>query len=83
MKPHRGALILAFGILGLVVCQLFGVAAWVMANDDLRQMEMGYMDSTGRDLTNTGRILGMVSTGLLAVSLLFVIVFVLIGVASR
>jgi len=34
MKPHRGAVILAFGILGLVVCQLFGVAAWVMADND-------------------------------------------------
>ena len=30
MKPHRGIMILVFGILGLVVCQLFGIAAWVM-----------------------------------------------------
>jgi hypothetical protein len=27
MKPHRGTLILIFGILGLVTCQIFGIAA--------------------------------------------------------
>ncbi|PYS68292.1 MAG: hypothetical protein DMF73_17120, partial [Acidobacteria bacterium] len=73
MKPHRGVIILAFGILGPVVCQLFGVAAWVMANNDLKEMNRGYMDPSGRDLTQTGRILGMVATGLMAISLLIVI----------
>ena len=58
LRPHRGATILAFGILGFLVCQLFGVAAWVMADNDLREMDRGYMDPSGRDLTRTGRILG-------------------------
>jgi len=66
MKPHRRAVILAFGILGLVVCQLFGVAAWVMADNDLKEMNRGYMDPSGRDLIQTGRILEMVATGLMA-----------------
>ena len=83
MKPHRGAVILAFGILGLVVCQLFGVAAWVMGDNDLKEMRRGYMDPGGRDLTQTGRILGMVSTALLAMSLLIVILFVGLGIFSR
>ena len=78
MKPHRGAVILAFGILGLVVCQLFGVAAWVMGNNDLREMDRGYMDPAGRDLTKTGRILGMVSTALLLTSLTILCLLVLI-----
>jgi hypothetical protein len=69
MKPHRGSLILAFGILGLVVCQLFGVAAWVMGKTDLEEMDRGYMDASGRDLTNTGRILGIIATALMGVSL--------------
>ena len=73
MKPHRGSVILAFGILGLLVCQLFGLAAWVMADNDLAEMRRGYMDPSGRDLTKTGRILGMVSTAVLAISLLLMI----------
>ena len=78
MKPHRGAVILAFGILGLVVCQLFGVAAWVMGDNDLKEMRRGYMDPSGRDLTNTGRILGMVATALMAIPVV-VLIFILVG----
>ena len=83
MKPHRGAVILAFGILGLVVCQLFGVAAWVMADNDLKEMNRGYMDPTGRDLTNVGRILGIVATALMAIPLLILILFLLASIVSR
>ena len=75
MKPHRGSLILAFGILGLVVCQVFGVAAWVMGNTDLGEMDRGYMDASGRDLTNTGRILGIIATALMGVSLVLVALY--------
>jgi len=78
LKPHRGSVILAFGILGLVVCQLFGIAAWVMGNSDLAEMDRGYMDPTGRDLTNTGRILGMVATALMIIPLILVCFFVLV-----
>ena len=83
MKPHRGAVILAFGILGLVVCQLFGVAAWVMADNDLKEMRRGYMDPTGRDLTNVGRILGMVATALMAISLVFGILILIVSIFAR
>ena len=78
-KPHRGAVILVFGILGLLVCQLLGVAAWVMGNQDLQEMDAGVMDSTGRDLTNAGRICGMVATALLIIPL---IVFAFVVMAS-
>jgi len=80
MRPHRGSIILAFGILGLLVCQLFGVAAWVMADKDLKEMDRGYMDPSGRDLTKTGRILGMVATGLMVTSLILVLFFFLIPI---
>ena len=29
MRPHRGTMILVFGILGLVCCIIFGIMAWV------------------------------------------------------
>jgi len=84
LRPHRGPVILAFGILGFLLCQLFGVAAWVMADNDLREMERGYMDPSGRDLTKTGRILGMVSSALLAVSVIVLLCFILFaGLAHR
>ena len=35
--PHRGGMILAFGIIGLVAFPILGVIAWVMGNGDLRK----------------------------------------------
>jgi hypothetical protein len=77
MKPHRGSTILVFGILGLLLCQIFGIAAWTMGNNDLQEMDAGLMDPAGKDLTNAGRILGMVATGLLILQAAIVIVAIM------
>lgn len=73
MKPHRGTLILVLGILSLVVCAPLGIAAWIMGNGDLKEIDAGAMDPTGRSLTNAGRICGMIGTILLAVSIVAMI----------
>lgn len=70
MKPHRGTLILVLGILSLVVCQPIGIAAWLMGNGDLKLMDAGQMDATGRSLTNAGRICGIIATILLILGVL-------------
>lgn len=75
MKPHRGALILVFGILSLVFCQFFGIAAWVMANNNSREMAIGRMDPSGRDLTNAGRICGLIATVILTLQMLLLSLF--------
>lgn len=61
LRPHRGGVVLALGILGLVVCFICGIVAWVMGNNDLRDMDSGIMDTSGRSLTQAGRICGMIS----------------------
>jgi uncharacterized BrkB/YihY/UPF0761 family membrane protein len=71
VRPHRGTLILVFGILGLVVCGIFGIFAWVMGNADLAAMERGEMDRTGKDTTNIGKILGIISVVLMALLVIF------------
>ena len=83
MKPHRGLMILVFGILGLVFCQLFGIAAWVMGNTDLNEMNAGYMDPSGRDLTNAGRICGMIATALLIIPVMFGLIVGLISLLGH
>lgn len=88
LRPHRGSMVLVFGILGLVLCLPFGIAAWAMASSDLSAMRDGLMDPSGRDTTNAGRILGIISVCLHLVGLLiglafFVLVIVLgIGAAA-
>ena len=46
-KPHRGTMILVLGILGLVVCPIIGIIAWVMGHGDLKEMQAGAMDPNG------------------------------------
>lgn len=62
VEPHRGSLILTLGVLGLVICPVFGPVAWVMAARDLRRMGNGLMDPGGRRQTRAGLWCGIVST---------------------
>ncbi len=83
LRPHRGGAILALGILGLVVCFICGIIAWVMGNTDLREMGAGRMDPSGRGLTNAGRICGIVSVILsCAGAAIWLIVVVVMAAAS-
>ena len=77
MRPHRGATILVLGILSLLVCPLLGMAAWFMGDDDLQQMKRGTMDSAGRDITNAGRICGIVATCLFVLQVIFLCLFLI------
>jgi hypothetical protein len=91
--PHRGGMILAFGIIGLVsgLGIIFGPIAWMMGNTDLKEMEAGRMDPEGQGITQVGRILGMIATIMSIVGILlgcgifviyFVIIVLVIGAAA-
>jgi hypothetical protein len=77
LAPHRGTLILVFGILGLVVCAIFGIVAWVMGRSDLQKMKDGQMDPSGESVTKTGMILGIITCCLQILAFLFF--FLLVG----
>ena len=83
-KGHRGAIILTLGILGIVLCFICGIIAWVMGKNDLRQMDAGAMDPAGRDLTNAGRICGIIGfiMGCISVggAIIWMIMFLIIAV---
>lgn len=82
MKPHRGVLILVFGILGFVVCVIFGILAWTWGNNDLKEMDAGLMDPEGRGLTNAGRIIGMVNCILVAVFIVLWLLMLMCGIGA-
>lgn len=75
MKPHRATSVLVFGIISLVVCAPLGIAAWVMGNRDLREMDTGLMDPSGRDTTSAGRICGIIGTVLFAIQIVAMLFF--------
>jgi predicted Zn finger-like uncharacterized protein len=68
-EPHRGPLVLTFGVLSLVLLSMcfpvgavLGVAAWVMGRSDLRKLKGGDMDPAGQGLTQAGWICGIIGT---------------------
>jgi len=61
LLPHRGRRVLTFAVLGVFLFP-FGFAAWVMGHHDCYDMEHGRMDSSGRPMTEAGRILGMTTS---------------------
>jgi hypothetical protein len=75
VQPHRGGLVLALGILAWAIsCPILGIAAWWLGNEDLRTMAQGRMDSSGRGVTQAGRVLGMINS-LLWIALITVMFF--------
>ena len=85
-EPHRGAMILIFGILGFIVCVVFSPVAWIMGSADLKKIDAGVMDPEGRTLTQVGMILGIIQSCLmllgLAAFLLWILFVVGVGVAN-
>jgi hypothetical protein len=66
LEPHRGTAVLSVGILSMVFFCFFplavglGIAAIVMANNDLAKMRSGAMDPNGRGVTQAGLVCGVI-----------------------
>jgi predicted Zn finger-like uncharacterized protein len=71
LQPHRGPLILVLGILSLVTgtAPILGPIAWILGNNDLKEIRAGRMDPEGESATQAGRICGMIATIMAIVSL--------------
>ncbi len=83
LTPHRGTTVLVLGILGLLVCFILGIIAWVMGNNDLRQMKAGRMDPSGLGSTRAGRICGMISTIMAIVGIGLWILMIAVAIGGR
>ena len=77
LEPHRGALILVLGILGLVFCAFCAPFAWFLGNEDLAKMRAGTMDPEGEGLTQAGRIMGIIGTVLILIGVAVLVLFLL------
>lgn len=82
MRPHRGTMILVLGILGIVLCLICGIIAWVMGSADLREMQAGRMDPNGEGLTKAGKICGMIGCILQGLAIAFYLVIIVIAIIA-
>jgi hypothetical protein len=72
---------LVLGILGLVICQVLGPFAWSIGNKELQAIDAGRRPPENRGTANAGKILGIVSTVLLAAGSVFIILLI-VGTVS-
>jgi hypothetical protein len=90
LVPHRGAMILTFGILSVVLSVIFsvlccliapflgagfGIPAVLMGHSDIRQIRAGSMDPDGEGQARAGLILGYVGIGLAVMCLLGLVAY--------
>lgn len=74
-ESSQATTVLVLGILGIVACGILGPIAWVMGNNELAAIDSGRRPPENRGTANAGRILGIISTVLLALGIIFVILF--------
>lgn len=77
-----GTTVLVLGILSLAVCGLLGPFAWAKGNTVLAEIDRAPYAYTNRSSVVTGRICGMVATGLLASSVLLIIALAAFAAAT-
>ena len=73
--------VLVLGILGIVVCGVIGPFAWTIGNRVVAEIDASGGRIGGRTEANVGRILGIVATALLAIGLVAVFAFLVLGLA--
>jgi hypothetical protein len=65
VRPHRGGIVLGLGIFGLVSALVLlpvGIVAWILGSKELRGMNAGVVDPSGRTVAQLGWAFGIVGT---------------------
>lgn len=71
----KGITILVLGILSVLCCSPLGIAAFMMGNNALKEIDAQPGRYGNRQLVQIGRVLGIVGMVLLVLSLLWVLFF--------
>jgi hypothetical protein len=78
----QGVAVLVLGILGIVVCGICAVIAWVMGNKAIKEIDANPTAYNNRQMVNVGRILGMVGTIIWGAFIVIYVVVIIVGVVA-
>jgi len=81
-EDSQATTVLVLGILSLVVCQILGPIAWVMGNNELAGIDAGRRPPQNRGTAQAGRILGIISTVLMIIGVVFLFILLIIGLVA-
>lgn len=72
-KSSQPTVALVLGVLSIVCCGLLGPVAWYIGDKELKAIAAGASDRSGEGLAKAGKILGIIGTVLLVLSLIWVV----------
>jgi hypothetical protein len=73
IEHPKGMTILILGILSLVCCSPLGIAAFVMGNNALREIDAQPGRYSNRQIVQIGRILGIIGMVLLVLGIIWIV----------
>tara|TARA_E500000331_G_C17034175_1_gene616500 strand:- start:536 stop:790 length:255 start_codon:yes stop_codon:yes gene_type:complete len=79
-KPEGGVAIFVLGLLGMLLCQVLGIIAWVQGNTYMQKCRNLGVEPEG--IAVAGRILGMISSILFILSLVGILIALIIPAVS-
>lgn len=80
-EASQATTVLVLGILGIVICSILAPIAWSMGNKELAAIDSGRRPPDNRGTANAGRILGIIGTVLLGLGIIFLILFLVVGLS--
>ncbi|MDY0171083.1 MAG: hypothetical protein RBS80_31375 [Thermoguttaceae bacterium] len=79
-KPEGATTIFVLGLLGLLVCAILGIFAWIQGNDYMKRCQAMGVEPDG--LAVAGRIMGMIATVFIIIGLVTVVGMMMLGVIA-
>lgn len=76
-EASQASTALVISIIGLVCCQILGIVAWVMANNELEGIKAGRRNPMNEGTANAARIIGIITTVLLGIGIVLSILVVI------
>jgi uncharacterized membrane protein len=80
-EASQASTALVLGIVGLVCCQVLGIVAWIMANNELEGIKEGKRNPQNEGTATAARIIGIIATVLLGLGIIALIIATIVGVA--
>jgi hypothetical protein len=74
--PSNATTVLVLGILSLALCSVLGPFAWHSGNEELARIRAGAADPTRSSMVQAGRVLGIIATSFLIITLSVVFIAV-------
>ena len=71
-KHPQATTAMILGILGLVLCGVIGPFAWVIGSKAVKEIDANPSAYSGRSEANAGKIMGIIGTALLGLSVVFI-----------